>query len=64
MTRRSSGWLAGALGEAGAAAARVAGRLAQPLRYGENPHQAAAFYRDGSAPARASPPRASSRARR
>ena len=23
----------------------VAGRLAQPLRYGENPHQAAAFYR-------------------
>ncbi len=25
------------------------GRLAQGLRYGENPHQAAAFYRDGSA---------------
>ena len=25
-----------------------AGVLAQPLRYGENPHQAAAFYRDGS----------------
>ncbi len=26
-----------------------AGTLAQPLRYGENPHQSAAFYRDGSA---------------
>ncbi|MEL6418887.1 MAG: bifunctional phosphoribosylaminoimidazolecarboxamide formyltransferase/IMP cyclohydrolase [Pseudomonadota bacterium] len=26
-----------------------AGTLAQSLRYGENPHQAAAFYRDGSA---------------
>ena len=25
------------------------GTLAQPLRYGENPHQGAAFYRDGSA---------------
>ena len=25
-----------------------AGKLAQPLRYGENPHQAAAFYTDGS----------------
>ncbi|MEM1362122.1 MAG: bifunctional phosphoribosylaminoimidazolecarboxamide formyltransferase/IMP cyclohydrolase [Pseudomonadota bacterium] len=25
------------------------GKLAQSLRYGENPHQAAAFYRDGSA---------------
>ena len=26
----------------------MAGRLAQSLRYGENPHQTAAFYRDGS----------------
>ncbi|MGB3408162.1 MAG: bifunctional phosphoribosylaminoimidazolecarboxamide formyltransferase/IMP cyclohydrolase [Jannaschia sp.] len=26
----------------------AAGRLAQPMRYGENPHQAAAFYTDGS----------------
>ncbi len=26
-----------------------AGRLVSPLRYGENPHQRAAFYRDGSA---------------
>ncbi len=25
----------------------IAGRLAQQLRYGENPHQAAAFYRTG-----------------
>ena len=25
----------------------LAGRLAQRLRYGENPHQAAAFYRSG-----------------
>jgi phosphoribosylaminoimidazolecarboxamide formyltransferase/IMP cyclohydrolase len=28
----------------------VAGRLAQPLRYGENPHQKAAFYRSGVEP--------------
>ena len=28
--------------------AAAAGRLAQPLRYGENPHQRAAFYRDGT----------------
>ncbi|TFL20074.1 bifunctional phosphoribosylaminoimidazolecarboxamide formyltransferase/IMP cyclohydrolase [Jannaschia formosa] len=27
----------------------VSARLAQPLRYGENPHQGAAFYTDGSA---------------
>jgi phosphoribosylaminoimidazolecarboxamide formyltransferase/IMP cyclohydrolase len=27
----------------------IAGRLAQKLRYGENPHQAAAFYRTGDA---------------
>ncbi len=26
----------------------ASGRLVQPLRYGENPHQAAAFYTDGS----------------
>jgi phosphoribosylaminoimidazolecarboxamide formyltransferase/IMP cyclohydrolase len=30
---------------------RYAGELAQPLRYGENPHQRAAFYRDERAPA-------------
>jgi phosphoribosylaminoimidazolecarboxamide formyltransferase/IMP cyclohydrolase len=30
---------------------RYAGELVQPLRYGENPHQQAAFYRDDGAPA-------------
>ncbi|MFO1209078.1 MAG: bifunctional phosphoribosylaminoimidazolecarboxamide formyltransferase/IMP cyclohydrolase [Amaricoccus sp.] len=43
-----SGWLAGALGEATPRRRAFAGTLAQPLRYGENPHQSAAFYRDGS----------------
>ncbi len=43
-----STWMAGAIG-ADAPRGRVfAGKLAQTLRYGENPHQAAAFYRDGS----------------
>ncbi len=43
-----STWLAGALGEASPRRRVVAGELAQSLRYGENPHQGAAFYRDGS----------------
>jgi len=43
-----SGWMAGASGEATPRRRAFAGTLAQPLRYGENPHQAAAFYRDGS----------------
>lgn len=43
-----STWMAGALGETPRRRA-VAGELAQSLRYGENPHQKAAFYRDGSA---------------
>ncbi len=43
-----SAWMAGALGEPAPRWRAVAGRLAQPLRYGENPHQAAGFYRDGS----------------
>ena len=43
-----SGWLAGAIGEAVPRHRSFAGKLAQPLRYGENPHQAAAFYTDGS----------------
>ena len=43
-----SGWMAGALGEAAPRRRSFAGTLAQPLRYGENPHQGAAFYRDGS----------------
>jgi phosphoribosylaminoimidazolecarboxamide formyltransferase/IMP cyclohydrolase len=44
-----SGWMADALGDAQPRRRAVAGRLAQGLRYGENPHQAAAFYVDGSA---------------
>jgi phosphoribosylaminoimidazolecarboxamide formyltransferase / IMP cyclohydrolase len=44
-----SNWMAGALSEAAPRRRVFAGRLAQGLRYGENPHQAAAFYTDGSA---------------
>jgi phosphoribosylaminoimidazolecarboxamide formyltransferase/IMP cyclohydrolase len=43
-----SAWMAGALGEAAPRRRVFAGRLAQGLRYGENPHQGAAFYVDGS----------------
>jgi phosphoribosylaminoimidazolecarboxamide formyltransferase/IMP cyclohydrolase len=43
-----SGWMAGALEETAPRRRSFAGTLAQPLRYGENPHQGAAFYRDGS----------------
>ncbi len=42
-----STWLAGALDET-PRRRTFAGTLAQSLRYGENPHQKAAFYRDGS----------------
>lgn len=38
-------WLAREEGAAFSETFVAAGRLAQPLRYGENPHQAAAFYR-------------------
>jgi len=41
------GWFADALGEYAPAWRSVSGRLAQELRYGENPHQRAAFYRTG-----------------
>ncbi|MEB8389128.1 bifunctional phosphoribosylaminoimidazolecarboxamide formyltransferase/IMP cyclohydrolase [Rhodobacteraceae bacterium KMM 6894] len=44
-----SNWLAGALDDKAPRRRAVAGTLAQVLRYGENPHQAAAFYTDGSA---------------
>ena len=44
-----STWLAGALGEPAPRRRAFAGTLAEALRYGENPHQGAAFYRDGSA---------------
>ena len=44
-----STWMAGALGEDTPRRRVFAGSLAQGLRYGENPHQGAAFYTDGSA---------------
>jgi len=43
-----SNWLADALEIAAPRRRVVAGKLAQTLRYGENPHQQAAFYVDGS----------------
>jgi len=43
-----STWMAAALGETTPPRRAFAGTLAQPLRYGENPHQQAAFYHDGS----------------
>ncbi|MBP1806648.1 bifunctional phosphoribosylaminoimidazolecarboxamide formyltransferase/IMP cyclohydrolase [Rubellimicrobium aerolatum] len=42
-----SGWMAG--GEAAPGFRALTGRLVQTLRYGENPHQRAAFYRGGEA---------------
>ena len=42
-----STWMAGALGQTMPRRKAVAGTLAQALRYGENPHQQAAFYRSG-----------------
>ena len=41
------GWFAAELGERAPAWRSMGGRLAQELRYGENPHQRAAFYRSG-----------------
>src|SRR5271167_1532225 len=38
-------WFANALGEVVPGYRTFGGRLIEPLRYGENPHQAAAFYR-------------------
>ncbi len=43
-----SGWMAEALGDAAPRRRAFAGTLAQGLRYGENPHQGAAFYTDGT----------------
>ncbi len=43
-----SGWMADAIGISAPRRRTVAGGLAQTLRYGENPHQRAAFYTDGS----------------
>ncbi len=43
-----SNWLAEAIGDPAPRRRAFAGTLAQTLRYGENPHQRAAFYHDGS----------------
>ncbi len=43
-----SGWMADAIGEDTPRTRAFGGALAQALRYGENPHQRAAFYVDGS----------------
>ncbi len=43
-----SGWMANALGEPSPRRRAFAGTLAQTLRYGENPHQTASFYVDGT----------------
>ena len=43
-----STWFAAALGEAAPRRRAFAGELVQTMRYGENPHQAAAFYRFAS----------------
>ncbi|WP_417254618.1 bifunctional phosphoribosylaminoimidazolecarboxamide formyltransferase/IMP cyclohydrolase [Celeribacter sp.] len=43
-----SNWMAGAIGEDAPRRRVVAGQIKQTLRYGENPHQSAAFYVDGS----------------
>jgi len=40
-----SGWFAGQIKDAAPARKSISGTLAQTLRYGENPHQAGAFYR-------------------
>jgi phosphoribosylaminoimidazolecarboxamide formyltransferase/IMP cyclohydrolase len=42
-------WFARALGEETPQTIVMAGKIAQGLRYGENPHQTAAFYRTGEA---------------
>ncbi|WP_085310710.1 bifunctional phosphoribosylaminoimidazolecarboxamide formyltransferase/IMP cyclohydrolase [Planktotalea arctica] len=44
-----STWMADALGDSAPRRRAFAGTLSQTLRYGENPHQTAAFYVDGTA---------------
>ena len=44
-----STWMAAQQGDKAPRRRTVAGTLAQELRYGENPHQSASFYLDGSA---------------
>ena len=43
-----STWMASAIGQAEPRRRAVAGELVQTMRYGENPHQSASFYADGS----------------
>ncbi len=43
-----STWMANAIDQPNPRRRSVSGTLAQTLRYGENPHQSAAFYTDGS----------------
>jgi len=43
-----SAWMAAQAGQTAPRRRAMAGALRQPLRYGENPHQRAAFYVDGS----------------
>lgn len=43
-----STWMAQAIGNPAPRRKAIAGTLAQTLRYGENPHQSASFYKDGS----------------
>ncbi len=43
-----STWMASAIGEAAPRRRVFAGTLSETMRYGENPHQDAAFYTDGS----------------
>ena len=45
-----SGWLLGEAGEETPPFRAIGGRLKQTLRYGENPHQWAAYYASGSGP--------------
>ncbi|MBO0664304.1 bifunctional phosphoribosylaminoimidazolecarboxamide formyltransferase/IMP cyclohydrolase [Jiella sp. MQZ9-1] len=44
-----AGWFAETLGESAPKRLSIAGELAESLRYGENPHQTAGFYRTGEA---------------
>ena len=44
-----SNWMAGLIGEASPTYRAFGGTLVESLRYGENPHQAAAFYAGGEA---------------
>ena len=44
-----SNWFAGQLNDPSPAYRAIGGRLVEAMRYGENPHQTAAFYRTGEA---------------